>query len=297
MDAAMVTEETVSRDYDDSFEEKPALRTPVLIVLRGTDVGRRYLLNERALVIGRDPSRSAITVADGAVSGRHCRIDAALGIELYALTDLESRNGTRVNGERIDRTELKDGDRIFIGDTILKFTFQDTVEQDFHAELDTLMNVDTLTGLPVLRLFDRELRRIFRRLKEQPLSILMMDMDGLKRINDQHGHQTGARCIAEVGKLIGKVLGTRGMASRFGGDEFVAFLPDCAIGEAEGIAETIRRNVENHAIRQGQATVSPTISVGVAQRTPDVHGPEELIRLADDALYRAKRGGRNAISR
>lgn len=288
--------ETVIRDSGDSFELDPSRRRAVLILLRGAEIGKRYLLNERSLILGRDPLRSAIVVQDSAVSACHLRIDADPETGQYTITDLRSRNGTRVNAERIDRAVLNDGDRILIGETILKFTFHDDVESDYHAELDVLMNIDELTGLPVLRVLDVEYRKAFRASETDPLSVLMMDMDHLKQINDRHGHQTGATCVAEVGRIIGATIASAGMASRFGGDEFIAFLPSCPVGEAQRVAEAIRREVEDHPVRRGEIAVKVTISIGVAERTAEVSSPEELIRLADAALYRAKREGRNAVS-
>jgi two-component system, cell cycle response regulator len=289
--------ETVIQDFDDSWGKRAARPAAALIVLRGADLGRRYLLNERSLILGRDPKRATIVIADPTVSACHCRIDADPRSGEFTLCDLKSRNGTMVNSARVDLAPLKDGDRIFLGGTILRFAFQDEVEDNFHAQLNTLMNIDTLTGLPVKRILDLEYRKEFQRDRDEPLCVLMMDMDGLKQINDQHGHQMGAFCIAEVGKLIAKVIGEKGMMCRFGGDEFIGYLPRCTVEEAADIAEAVRAEVAAHLFQRGDVSVHPTISIGVAERTAEVKTAEELVRLADDALYRAKRAGKNAVSR
>ena len=184
-----------------------------------------------------------------------------------------------------------------MGDTVLKFAFLDEIEDRFHSELSSLAETDALTGLVTLRVFDRELRRRFADYPDESLSVLMMDMDGLKKINDAYGHQAGAYCVAEVGRIIGKTVANLGTASRFGGDEFTAFLVGMNVEEAEKTAERIRREVERHLFQKDGVRLTPTISIGVAQRTADTKSPEELIRAADDALYRAKRSGRNTVSR
>src|SRR5262249_19029606 len=136
-------------------------RLPVLIVLRGMQIGRRYLLNEQALVVGRRDGQASIIISgDPEVSGAHCRIDYDSERDAYSLADLGSTNGTRLNGEVITRpTWLRDGDKILIGQTILKFTFHDVIEAEFHHEVDRMMNVDELTGLVVLRLFQERFRQ------------------------------------------------------------------------------------------------------------------------------------------
>src|SRR5262249_61516862 len=107
------------------------------------------------------------------------------------LADAGTTNGTRLNGEPITRrTRLRDGDKILLGQTILKFTFHDVVEAEFHREVDRMMNIDELTGLVMLRVFEQRFRQALGACAAaaRPLAVLMMDMDGLKRINETHGH-------------------------------------------------------------------------------------------------------------
>ena len=288
--------ETVEREFDDSVLRPSGHRASVLVVLRGEELGKRYLLNEPSLTVGRDPRRAQIVIADDSVSGRHARIDRHPTTGRYAICDLGSRNGLVVNGERTEFAELTEGDKIAVGGTILKFTSQDELEDKFHVQLDELMNRDSLTGLPVKRLLDAELRKVFRQAADAPLSVLMLDLDELKAINDRHGHQMGARCIEEVGRIVGETVGAGGMASRFGGDEFIAFVRGCSLPQAVALGERIRERVEAHPVVLGDATVYTTLSCGAAERGADVQTPEELVRRADDALYRAKRAGRNRVS-
>ena len=274
-------------------------RQPVLVVVQGEEIGRRYLLNESRLILGRDPERCDLVLRDPSVSGKHAMVIVDGEAERYGLIDLGSRNGTYVNGNPVQTGNLHDGDKIFLGATVLKFVFHDDIEEQFHGELDRLMHVDSLTGLFVRRWFDQEYPRAFATIRSQQrtLCVVMMDMDGLKAINDEHGHQMGSHCISEAGKIIEASLPASAAGARFGGDEFVAWVTDCALEDALDVAEQIRQRIEDHEFRRGEVVVAPTISIGVAELTPDVGGPEELLRLADDALYRAKKQGRNAVSR
>jgi diguanylate cyclase (GGDEF)-like protein len=131
---------------------------------------------------------------------------------------------------------------------------------------------------------------------QRPLVLFMMDMDGLKKINDAHGHQTGAHTIATVGRRLGAlILAARGACSRFGGDEFSAFVPRMSRDEALALGERLRLAVAEEPITRENVTVQPTISIGFA-RFPE-HGSSamQLMRAADEALYRAKAAGRNRV--
>ncbi len=291
--------ETVISDLSSLLGALGNERIAVLIVLKGEEVGRRYLLNEPLLVVGRDPLRANIVILDRAVSATHSKIQVDASMGEYVISDLKSRNGMLVNARKTDRAVLKDGDCIFIGCTILKFAFHDALEDDYHKRIDSWMNLDDLTGLPVKRVFDADYRKEFMlaRHNTSALAVLMMDMDGLKKVNDAHGHQAGSFCISEVGKIIGETLRQRGCGCRFGGDEFIAYLPGCDIERAALIAEEIRVRVEAHTFTTPQFSVNPTISIGAAVRDDATTTPEELVRKADDALYRAKRAGRNRVSR
>ncbi len=272
-------------------------RMPVLTVLRGEQLGKRFLLNERQLFAGRDLHQAEIVVRDPAVSGLHCRFEQDPERGHFTLTDMGSSNGTFVNRIPVHSTTLKEGDKIFLGDAILRFSFQDALEHQFHERISDLINIDDMTGLLVKRSFDPELARGFElsRKREHPLSVAMMDMDGLKSLNDQHGHQMGSHCIQIVGKLVREIL-TEEMspACRFGGDEFIAYFPEKGLSETLEICERIRRAVEAQTYHDDLQR-TPTISIGVAERTESTRSPEELVRLADDALYRAKEAGRNRV--
>jgi diguanylate cyclase (GGDEF)-like protein len=290
--------QTIILDARGPSEQPEGPRTPVLVVVQGDQIGRRYLLNEPDLVLGRDPEQAQLRIRDPSVSGRHARVQVDVARGRFRLEDMGSRNGTFVNGRRVESSALCEGDKIFLGETVLKFTFHDAIEEEFHSRLDELMHVDSLSGLYVRRWFDLEYPKAFERMRdrERPFCVLMMDMDGLKQINDRHGHQMGSYCIGEAGVLIKAAIEPNGVGCRFGGDEFVAFVRNCGLEEGLDLGEEIRRTVEAFDFCRDGVHVAPTISIGVAELMPGVKSAEELTRLADDALYRAKKQGRNTVS-
>lgn len=277
-----------------------AQRLPVLVVMRGAQVGRRYLLNENALVLGRRPDHADLVVpGDPQISSMHCRIERGQEPDTWQVVDLQSTNGTVIEGRRVETAPLRDGDRIHLGTTVLKFCFHDELEEEFHRQVDHLMNVDDLTGLPVQRVFQGRfldaLLACGRR--QRPLAVYMMDMDGLKRMNDTHGHLVGAHSIATVGRRLGEIVQRAGgVVSRFGGDEFSAFVPGLEREQALALGESMRAAVADQPIQRGAVTVQPTISIGLACFPADGLMVEQLTRKADEALYRAKAAGRNRVS-
>ena len=280
---------------DDAALER---RAPGLVVVAGADIGKRHALPAGGIVIGRDPQVAGLVLVDPAVSARHCAVepDSAAG---FRVLDLGSRNGTFVNGEKVADRSLAEGDKIFVGETVLRFSLHDAIEERFHDKVDTLMNVDALTGLLVKRAFDLELARAFEVAQRtgSSLCLLMMDLDGLKSINDVRGHQMGSLCIGEVGKMILQEIAPVGRACRYGGDEFIAFVDSQDLSATEAVAERIRARVAGYEFIRDGVRVSTTISIGIAAWHAGLPTPDHLLQIADEALYRAKRAGRNQVAR
>ncbi|EMI15392.1 ggdef family protein [Rhodopirellula maiorica SM1] len=274
-----------------------AAKKAYLSVIRSrADIGVHAFLSERT-VIGRSPT-CTFPLHDMKVSGRHATI-TRVGDGGFVIEDLNSTNGTRVDSvPLVGQKVLKDGDKIFVGETVVRFAFADELDIDYHSEVAALVGTDPLTDLPSKRRFDEALEFAFQtsRRGEMPLSVLMMDMDGVKQINDTHGHLYGAHVIGETGRLIAKVLGKDGQACRFGGDEFSAFLPGLNLTSACSVAEHIRKTVESAGMEKDGIPLRPTISIGVSSHTPAFSSSLALITSADDALYRAKASGKNCVA-
>lgn len=268
---------------------------PVLVVLSGDQVGQRVAV-DRTLIVGRDPD-AGLTLTDSLASWQHARLEDRG--DSWTLMDLGSTNGTFVNGERIDEVALKPNDRAAFGNTIVSFELQDSVTQAYGEVVERLLNIDDLSGLLVRRKFDLDFSALVEAVKiqGQPLGLLVMDLDGVKRINDTHGHLFGAHVIGEAGRLIGRIIEERGIACRFGGDEYLAALPGCDGDAAAAIAEEIRLAVAAYHFERDGIVLKPGISIGVASMPADGTSAEVLFQRADEALYRAKQAGKNRVCR
>jgi two-component system, cell cycle response regulator len=294
--------ETVKLNVDEVRESiaRAQRKQAALVVLQGSEseIGTHIML-DRPVTLGRDP-KAELTLQDEGISRRHCRIAFDKEKGAFFIDDLGSTNGTLLNGKRLQAMKkLEAGDRIFLGACVVKFTYSDALEVGYHAQMDVLVGTDDLTGLIAKRRFDAAFVRAVEEARRMrgPLAVLMLDLDGLKLINDTHGHPIGAHTIAEVGRIIGQVVARHNMgaACRFGGDEFAAFLPNVAKREGLKVGEAIRALVAGHRFEKDGVVVRPTISIGVSAYPEDGATADLLLRHADEALYRAKKTGRDRV--
>jgi diguanylate cyclase (GGDEF)-like protein len=269
-----------------------------LIVLRGPSLGDFFALEGDDLVLGSDPFRADIVVRDVEVSSKHARIYREAGGG-YLIRDLGTGEDTAVNEEVLDgERALSDGDRITVGDSVLEYSCGDPVRADFHGALHRLISRDYLTDLLVKSRFDEEFEHRLESASTEgrPVGVLMADIDNLKKINDAHGHLLGEFIVGEIGRIIGELHdGGNRQATRFGGDEYQTILPGLSKEETLEVAEEIRRRVENHDFEREGVSPGPTLSLGVASYPEDGATRADLTRAADEALYRAKRSGGNAV--
>ncbi len=268
-----------------------------LVVIQGLDVGIHQLC-DRPITIGREAS-IGLTLLDTSISRRHCRVELDEQSDRYVVRDLGSTNRTRLNGKIIEApTPLNDGDKISLGSTVIKFGYSDKLDVEYLSRLERWVRTDSLTGLLVRRQFDKA----FAHEVEQAgaagadLAVLVMDMDGIKQINDTHGHEFGGFSIVEGAKIIQSCIEHRGQLCRWGGDEFIAFLRESDKEEGCRLAEAIRNGIANHVFVKDDIEVQPTISIGVSAHPEDGSSTDELFRAADRALYRAKAAGRNSVA-
>ncbi len=170
-----------------------------------------------------------------------------------------------------------------------------------NAQLENQSRTDELTQIANRRAFDDTLDEEWQRCrrKQQPLSVVMIDIDHFKRFNDVAGHLSGDACLQRVAALLaGEVRRAGELLARYGGEEFSLVLPGVPSDEASRLAERLRRAVETAAIDHPDPDLGPhvTLSLGVASRVPTAdEQPERLIEQADQALYRAKHAGRNRV--
>jgi diguanylate cyclase (GGDEF)-like protein len=144
-----------------------------------------------------------------------------------------------------------------------------------------------------LEAVEREFARAKR--EGQPASVLMIDLDHFKRINDTHGHPAGDEVLRGVAEVLREALRAQDVPGRYGGEEFGVLLPDTPRNGAYVVADRIRRRIEDH-FRRRKLTADVTISGGVAVYPDDADSPETLLRTADEALYRSKALGKNRVT-
>lgn len=183
-----------------------------------------------------------------------------------------------------------------IGVTVLAHVYErarELAERDLHR----LAVTDPLTGLANRSLLNQtyaRLRAIADR-QHSPLSLLVMDLDHFKQINDRYGHEAGDQVLVEFARFIDKRLRESDFICRTGGEEFLVLLPGSDLNRATGVAEHIRRQLEESPIAYQNHSIPLTLSIGVAGYGDDGRELEDLIRAADQRLYQGKQQGRNRV--
>lgn len=278
----------------------PLPRKAFLIAITGGGAGTRYRIPAGEAVIGRS-QRAAIKLIEDGVSRAHARIRSDAG-ELF-LEDLGSRNGTFVNGRRIDRVVLlSDGDKIQIGrNAVLRFSYQDPLDESFHEQLLQSALRDSPTKLFNKRYFldrlDGELK--FAQRHGSALSILLVDIDHFKQVNDRFGHVAGDAVLANVAQGIVRSVRNEDVVARFGGEEIGIILRAIKIDSAVLLAERLRRVIAGIVTHpDDQVQIRVTVSIGVASYpVQPFETVNELLNAADQAMYRAKHSGRNRVAK
>ena len=262
-----------------------------LTVISGANVGMTFPMASGG-VLGRS-HQADIQLSDHAVSRQHCRLEREG--EDYVLTDLGSLNGTNVNGKRISRILLKDGDRIQVGATTLKFAHYDAAEAAFFSQMATAALYDPLTGLHNRRFFleQLELEIPFALRHHIPLHVLYLDLDGFKRINDRWGHWVGDQTLIRVAQQLQAQVRREDLLARLGGDEFALLVRGIPNPQILGLTERLRQAVQLLSVQVGAETTHLSCSVGIASllELGERADPQSLLTAADKALYRAKAEG------
>jgi diguanylate cyclase (GGDEF)-like protein len=267
-----------------------------LVEIYGAHIGRKTDLFEDVLTVGRDPDNGIMLDSDS-VSRRHARIERSADARF--IVDLNSTNGTYVNDVPVTpRAPLESGCFVKIGDTIFKYLTGDNVEASYYEEIYRMAVTDGLTQTANKRALDDFLDKEVSRARRygRNLSVLMMDIDHFKAVNDTFGHLTGDLVLRELAAVIRARVRREEMFARYGGEEFVVALPETDLGGAREIAETLRKMVADHPVLFEGRTIRITVSIGVAEFKREIHrSPSDLLRDADKNLYLAKNGGRNCV--
>ena len=265
-----------------------------IIVIYGPDLGKRMPLGTIPFEIGRS-SKNDLFLDQESVSRHHARI--TFDGKHHWVQDLASTNGTYVNDEIIREKRLRDGDLLRVGRTILKFMTGENIEVHYHEEIYRLMTVDGLTQAYNRRYFDEALEREFNRSRRytRELSLVVMDIDFFKKVNDTYGHLAGDSLLRQLAAAVKPKLRRDDVYARTGGEEFGVLLPEINLQTARLIAEKVRKIVEATNFRHEQIVIPCTVSLGVATLQTD-DTPENLYKRADGHLYEAKQNGRNRVA-
>ena len=295
----------MQRDDEDSTRLSYTLPPPpnvdgedcLVVIFAGSqaDVGTRHVLKTPLTTIGRS-HHNDIVISSDAVSRHHAEI-AREGSEIV-VRDLGSTNGTFLNDqmERTNECRLRRGDQIRIGETILKFLSGTDIETEYHAVVASMALTDGLTNLSNRKHLDALLGEEVARARRhsRALSVLMIDVDHFKQINDAYGHIGGDYVLKRVGSMLKQRLRPGDKVGRYGGEEFCVILPETGKAEAAYLAESLRAMLAREKFVEDGKAIAVTVSIGVAALQGESHHTE-LYRAADQRLYRAKQRGRNRV--
>ncbi len=285
-------EVTISRDMR-SLIRVSAQQQALLLVLSGPRLGNRTVLSDAAIEIGRGSTSGLVLDADS-VSRRHAKIEP-MGAG-HRLTDLGSTNGTYVNGLRVKEHELQDGDRVQIGKALLKYLAGGNIEGAYHEEVQRLMSFDALTNVHNKRFFDDNLRVALSAAETGPVSLLVLDIDHFKKVNDTNGHMAGDAVLCATANIVKDALPAEYLFARVGGEEFAVICPNTSLANAKVCAERIRLAVAGNLPNFEGKPLPVTVSLGLAEFKPgSEEEPEALYGRADEKLYQAKDSGRNRV--
>jgi diguanylate cyclase (GGDEF)-like protein len=270
----------------------------VLVCIQGLEVGKPFELVLTETFVGRAPG-CGLVLPDSQVSRRHAVIRWMSGY--HTVEDLKSANGTFIGGARVTQRRLSPGDVIQFGSGFAyRYTTMDATEQKLMEQLYEQSVLDPLTKAHNREyfgtVFSNELERI--RKLEGCTTLLLLDIDHFKRINDEHGHPAGDAVLIEFVERIRAELGLSDVLCRYGGEEFAVIVRGGELTEAARLAERIRLAIGTRPFDIGSSSINVTVSIGCASTTcskQDDVTPETIIALADRRLYVAKETGRNRV--
>ena len=288
---------TVRTRVSHGLPKVSGLDQPCLVEIYGPNLGRTVILGGPLTTLGRATDCDIVLELDN-VSRQHCTIHARE--DGYFLRDAGSTNGTFLNDEQVrgDRP-LRAGDLVRVGSVVFKFLTADAsggVEAQYHETIYRLTITDGLTQLYnkryLLEFLEREMARATRH--RRPLSVLLVDIDHFKQVNDQHGHLAGDFVLRELSTILRARTRREECLARYGGEELCFVFPEATKDDALRRGDELRRVCESHAFDYDGTRIPVTFSAGVAAMATQ-GASAELLKAADERLYEAKRSGRNRV--
>lgn len=269
---------------------------PYLHIIHPRDKSNRYPISREGLVLGRG-TKVDVFLKDAQVSREHCRIRSTpAGI---TIEDLGSTNGTQVDGEMISRCVLHPAGRLKVGGFVMRVEYRAQVEIKEEEQLKQAAQTDELTGLPNRRLFFQEAATVLQDAirSNALLSMVMIDIDHFKRVNDRFGHAAGDHVIQQVASTLAQEKRSSDLVARFGGEEFVMLLPNTSQSDALFFCDRLCEKIAQLALHFDGDYIQTQVSIGIVTKTAgEIHSIDKAISAADEAMYRAKNNGRNQVS-
>lgn len=270
-----------------------------LIALSGQAVGQVHPLKREQLLLGRGDDVD-IQILDAGLSRRHAILHCDFEKKRFSVEDLESHNGTTVNGARLQGMRLlKLGDKLQLGmSTVLRFSSDSEPETQYALSMYSAVLKDTLTGAYNRRYLDERLASelSFAARHSWGLSLLFVDIDHFKKVNDTHDHLCGDAVLRQFARRVSEIIRAEDELCRYGGEEFAIICKKTREEDAAVLAERIRMQTAEAPFVFHGIHLHVTVSIGVACYDPDAAiplTPRELVAAADGAMLRAKAGGRN----
>jgi diguanylate cyclase (GGDEF)-like protein len=275
----------------------PELRDRALLVRTDShNAGQVLKLDGDRFGLGRHPDNQACIDDDG-ISRFHARI--SIDGPKYWVEDLGSSNGTYINGRRITSCELSNGDTLNLGPRVsFRFSAATAHEERALKQLYESSVRDPLTGAFNRHYFSSQLtiEIAYAARHDTPLSIVLLDIDFFKKVNDTHGHLGGDAALVHLANVFGKSLRTEDLLARYGGEDFVRLLRGIPVDRALAVSERLRVSLESQPVVYGETSFRITASFGCASLSCCKGAtPDALFELTDQRLYRAKEAGRNRV--
>jgi two-component system cell cycle response regulator len=275
-------------------------KVAVLTVQAGPEAGRVLPLErDKANMLGREEGDCTITFEDARLSRVHARIVSVNGE--WMLTDQGSTNGTFVNDVRVEKhSQLADGDRVVLGGSVsLRFALVTEEERQALMRVYDAAVRDGLTGVLNRKALDQRLQGeiAFAVRHDAPLSVVMLDVDHFKVVNDTHGHPAGDAVLREVAARLTRALRIEDVLGRYGGEEFLIVARNITLEQAAQMAERMRALIDSSPVAFEAKAIAVSASFGVASLAccGETRDAAALLALADTRLYAAKHAGRNRV--
>jgi two-component system cell cycle response regulator len=290
------TSVTHTTDPDVLSESTTVRDRPLLLRMDGTEAGQVHTVTQDSVQIGRHPTTD-IPVIDAGVSRIHARVFCVDGE--YHIEDLGSRNGTFVEGARVEQSRLDDGQSVRLGPRVtFRFAVLDEKQERLLRQLYESSKRDALTGIFNRKHFEERLKSeiAYAQRHETLVGLVLFDLDHFKKVNDTYGHPGGDVVLRHVTAIVAQKLRAEDLFARVGGEEFAVLVRGSSLRQAVRVGERLRVAVATTPAHFESEQIPVSISVGCATTgCTGSFAEQALVELADQRLYRAKQTGRNRV--